>query len=83
MPRLGKKEKEEWAYFINDISISIRLESSLILGGASIMSGAANVSMSVSRAIGQQSSTARSIRVKEQVPKPSAFESEIHPSHKS
>ena len=47
------------------------------------MNGAANVSMSVSRAIGQQSSTARSIRVKEQVPKPSAFESEIHPSHKS
>lgn len=41
MPRLGKKEKEEWAYFINDI------------GGASIMSGASNVSMSASRAIGQ------------------------------
>ena len=66
MPRLGKKEKEEWAYFINDI-------------------GRRQYNERYRQCVHEckQSYTARSIRAKGLVPKPSAFESEIHPSHKS
>lgn len=56
---------------------------SMMLAGGNITNNVVNVSMIANRVIGRQSSVVRNIRAKEQVPKPSAIESEIYPSHKS
>ena len=71
MPRLGKKDKEEWAYFINEI------------GRRQYNNQCRQCVQECKQSYRAVIVCCQKYKSKRAVTKPSASEREIHPSHKS